>query len=160
MKSFYSFFRRFFFAVSIIGSAFCATPEYTAVDLGSLAGGLTQATGINDAGQVVGNSVLPSGATHAFLYSGGTLIDLGTLGGSASAATAINALGAVVGYSMVAGDGTSHAFLYSGGSMVDLGTLGAPKAPPTGSTRPVKSWGPRQLPEMSRATRSFIATEP
>jgi len=47
------------------------------VDLGTLPGGTTsQASGINNSGQVVGFSNITSGAYHAFLYSGGTMIDL------------------------------------------------------------------------------------
>ncbi len=42
----------------------------------------TNATGINDAGQVVGSFSPATGGVHSFLYSGGVLNDLGTLGGN------------------------------------------------------------------------------
>jgi probable HAF family extracellular repeat protein len=93
-------------------------------DLGSLGGDYTNATGINDSGQIVGTSYLADNfAQHAFLYFDGWMMDLGTLGGSYSEATAINASGQIVGHSTLA-DGTTHAFSYSDGVMSDLGTLG------------------------------------
>jgi chitinase len=57
----------------------------TMTDLGTLAGNQpgthSIASGVNNAGQVVGFSSIPnSGIPHAFLYSNGTMMDLGTLG--------------------------------------------------------------------------------
>ncbi|MBE3097719.1 MAG: DUF3466 family protein [Planctomycetes bacterium] len=99
----------------------CAAPatQYTMTDLGALGGSNTWATGINNVGQIVGQS-----GEHAFLYSGGVMQDLGTLGGAWSLATSINDAGQVVGASDTVGDVNRHAFLYSGGVMSDLGTLG------------------------------------
>ena len=58
-------------------------------------GTLNGASGINDAGQVVGST---SGSNHAFLYSNGKMQDLGTLpGGTSSGASGINNAGQVVG---------------------------------------------------------------
>jgi probable HAF family extracellular repeat protein len=96
-------------------------------DLGTLKGDKnSDATAINDTGQVVGYS-FSSGkknvTTHAFLWSNGSMTDLGTLGGSDSYAFGINATGQVVGYSAT-GSGMLDAFLWSNGSMTDLGTLG------------------------------------
>jgi probable HAF family extracellular repeat protein len=69
-------------------------------DLGTLAGGNTFATGINEAGQVVGwSSSNWRDEEHAFLWADGRMTDLGTLGGSRSAALDINDNGQVVGYS-------------------------------------------------------------
>ena len=91
-------------------------------NLGTL-GGDSVATGLNNASDVVGYSVLPSGARHAFLHSGGSMIDLGTLGGRNSEARAISDYSpVVVGTSEVAGGG-SHAFVYRDGSMLDLNSL-------------------------------------
>jgi probable HAF family extracellular repeat protein len=75
---------------------------------------------------VVGESSLSGGATHAFLYSGGSMSDLGTLDGAGvnSAATAINNAGQVAGYSQTSGGSPNFAFLYSGGSMSYIGSLG------------------------------------
>ena len=95
-------------------------------DLGTLAGpsntGVdSEATAINDKGQVVG--VSGTASNNAFLYSGGTMTDLGTLGGSGSTATGINESGQIVGWSMTTDDSAQHAYLYSGGTMIDLNSL-------------------------------------
>ena len=53
------------------------------IDLGNLPGDdHIVALGINDSGQVVGDSSKASGSeSHAFLWEGGVMSDLGTLGG-------------------------------------------------------------------------------
>src|SRR5262249_22930570 len=86
----------------------------TMIQLGTLGGDYSEGFGVNDAGQVAGNSKTASGITHAFLYENGTMNDLGTLGGSTSLALGTNASGQVVG-SSVRADDFNHAFLYSGG---------------------------------------------
>jgi probable HAF family extracellular repeat protein len=101
-------------------------------DLGTL-GGNGKGYGINDAGQVAGESDTTHGP-HAFRYSGtpgsgGAMADLGTLGGGESYGRGINNSGQVAGYSVPAGATDYHAFRYSGtpgagGAMKDLGTLG------------------------------------
>jgi probable HAF family extracellular repeat protein len=84
----------------------------------------SEATGINDNGQVVGWSTNSSTHLHAFLWQNAIgMQDLGTLGGSSSYATAINNGGQVVGYSP--SGGLDHGFLWqSGKGMQDIGTLG------------------------------------
>jgi probable HAF family extracellular repeat protein len=95
----------------------------TLTDLGTLGGPATPAA-LNDAGQVVGESVTTNGETHAFLYSAGAMIDLGTLGGTYSTAYAINQSGQVIGDASTTDDAEYRAFVYAGATMVDLGTLG------------------------------------
>jgi probable HAF family extracellular repeat protein len=119
----------------IIVAAFGLTQAVSApqlvpiLDLGTLPGGnSSDATGINDRGQVVGVSQTASGEYHAFLWQEGTMTDLGTLPGAAlpeSAAYGINARGQVVGDGYFASS-TLHAFLWQEGTMTDLGTLPPP----------------------------------
>jgi probable HAF family extracellular repeat protein len=94
------------------------------IDLGTLGGLNSDATGINKSGLIVGNSQISGGSVHAFLYSNNVMSDLGTLGGPNSYAIAINDSGQIVGNSDLA-DGTSHAFLYVAGVMTDLGAVSA-----------------------------------
>ena len=104
-----------------------AQQVYQIVDLGTLGGTATTPHGINNQGQVVGQSDLSGdGSRHAFLYSNGVMTDLGTLGGVVSSAEAINENGQIVGVSSNTGNLANHAFLYSGGAFTDLGTLGGP----------------------------------
>jgi probable HAF family extracellular repeat protein len=105
----------------------------TMSDLGVLPGGLpgvgavSEAFGINDAGQVVGTSALPnvnSVPAFAFLYSGGTM---GILGPGppnvyVSGAFGINSSGQAAGGSSPTFN-TGVAVLYAGGAVFSLGTL-------------------------------------
>ena len=80
--------------------------RYTVAELGTLGGESTNPLGINNAGQVVGDSETKpksgekSGEHHAFLWEAKTgMRDLGTLGGADSHATCINNKGQVAGWS-------------------------------------------------------------
>jgi probable HAF family extracellular repeat protein len=98
---------------------------------------------INARGQVVGISLLMTGANHAFLWNpdtpndtAGTMHDLGHLGGDLSIAMGINASGQVTGMSTTA-DGSRHVFLWTPhtpngttGTMIDLGSFGGLNAQP------------------------------
>ena len=89
----------------------------------------SQATAINDAGQVAGWSpVAPFGRPHAVLFSGGGIRDLGILPSTdESFSMGINGNGQVVGLSgNSANIGAASAFLYSNGTMHDLNSLISP----------------------------------
>lgn len=93
-------------------------------DIGNLGADSARATGINEAGDVVGSSFLPGfTAFQAFLYREGAIRSLGTLGGPSSWAADINDRGEVAGTSFI-DDETQHAFLYTGGTLRDIGSLG------------------------------------
>lgn len=80
------------------------------------------ATGVNEAGQVVGYS--SSGQGVLWTLAGG-IQNLGTLGGLSTTPQAINASGNVTGYSDLANGGGTHAFLWTERKgMVDLGASG------------------------------------
>jgi probable HAF family extracellular repeat protein len=92
-------------------------------DLGTLGGSWAYGNGINERGDVVGNSATGDGLQHAYLWRDGSMTDLGTLGGQRSQANAVNTRGQIVGWAYRS-DGSYHAFLSEGGVMTDLGTLG------------------------------------
>jgi len=83
------------------------------------------ATGVNNLGDIIGQSFTFSLVVHPLLYHDGLTQDLGTLGGSTGLPTAINDLGEIVGWSTTTSNAETHAFLYSQGRMQDLGTLAA-----------------------------------
>jgi probable HAF family extracellular repeat protein len=93
----------------------------TSTDLGTLGGFRSQATGINDAGQIVGWSYIPGNAVYrATSWNGGVATDLGTLGGTYSQAFGINNAGQIAGWSEVAGTGYRHATRWTGNTATDL----------------------------------------
>jgi probable HAF family extracellular repeat protein len=96
------------------------------VKLGNLGGTFSFPIGINNWGQVVGESNLPGDTiTHAFLWQKHTgMIDLGTLGPDdvSSYGEGINDLGQIVGASCDS-NGNCRAFLWQDGVMTDLNTL-------------------------------------
>jgi len=108
-------------------------------DLGTLGGLDAMALGVNESGQIFGNSYTSSDpspvcgnpdfgfdslTTGAFLWQNGKMTNLGSLGGTCTNAITINNRGQVVGYSFLAGDAVFHPFLWERGKLVDLGTLG------------------------------------
>jgi probable HAF family extracellular repeat protein len=108
-------------------------------DLGTLSGPDAMAQGVNESGQIFGNSYTsfdPSPVcgnpdfgfdaltTGAFLWQQWKMTNLGSLGGTCTNAIALNNRGQVVGYSFLAGDEAYHPFRWKQGKFVDLGTLG------------------------------------
>ncbi|MCI0539255.1 MAG: hypothetical protein L0Z50_28955 [Verrucomicrobiales bacterium] len=110
----------------------------SAQDLGTLGGPCAWALGINEAGQVIGQSltaVATGGQKQVgevrwtrpvagFIWQNGTMVDLGNLGGTWVLPQRINQRGQVVGFATLRGDGSFHPFLWNEGVMKDLGTFG------------------------------------
>lgn len=111
---------------------------YVVRHLGTLDGtGFGDATGINQAGQVIGSTeTAAQDRVRGFLYSGRVMTDLGTLPGwgGDSIAVAVNNAGQVAAYafSQYEGGDQKRAFLYSGGQLTDLGALSGVFSIPTG----------------------------
>jgi probable HAF family extracellular repeat protein len=89
----------------------------------------SQASAINDAGQVAGNGYYVVGErARGWVYSQGVVRNIPTLGGDWSYAAAINNVGQAVGIATIDAidfiDPTRHAILYRDRVMQDLGTLG------------------------------------
>lgn len=129
-------------------------PEFHAVlwrddkiqDLGTLGGTASAAAGLNNRGQIIGESLngvpdplsilgLGSGMTltqtRGFLWDNGQMQDLGTLGGPDSWAVFVNDRGQIAGTSYTSdvvdpttGTPQIDLFLWEHGTMKDLGTLG------------------------------------
>jgi probable HAF family extracellular repeat protein len=104
---------------------------YALTDLGTLGGIASYAYGINDAGTVVGSSMVTGFRySHAYTYSGGAMTDLGVLKnlGLFSKAEDINSSGHIVGSSNYTTGSSSlyHAFVYKNNTMTDIGSLGGP----------------------------------
>jgi len=110
--------------------------------IGTLGGTWSQATAINDAGQVAGTAQLADGSRQAFIRAsgGGALRALGALPGQTeSYATGINANGQVVGRSFTGTPGTQfengpQGFIsgVQGGALRAIGPLGTAPTLPTG----------------------------
>ena len=109
-----------------------AIGPYTITDIGTLGGDSSEASGLNNLGDVVGAARTSSGAAHAFLHRNGGMFDLGTLpGGSSSYATAINDRGDVVGYGGVNAFGPqfpefTQGFVWQNGAIRAIGALYCP----------------------------------
>ena len=96
------------------------------IDLGTLGGVFGLPEGINNPGQVIGESDLAGDlVSHPFLWGNGVLTDLGTLGGDNGSALFINDAGTVVGEADLSGSTVHHGFLWKRGVMSDLGTIGS-----------------------------------
>jgi probable HAF family extracellular repeat protein len=73
-------------------------------DLGTLGGPNSQATGINERGQVIGTSDAADGRNHAFVWTNGRMIDLGPVDpGLEGAPAEISDAGYIVGQVETAG---------------------------------------------------------
>src|SRR3954465_13426129 len=84
----------------------------------------TRATGINDAGDTVGNYHDAAQQTHGFLLKQGKFTSLDFPGSKSTNAVTLNNLGDIVG-TYTYDDGLQHAYLYSGGQFTKLDMAGA-----------------------------------
>ena len=120
------------------------TPSF--MDLGTLGGIYSEALGMNDVGQVVGDSATTHGTVDPFLWQNGTMADLPTFGGPVSLAYGVNDGGLVVGGSDVNDIVHSHhAFLWLNNTLKDLGTLGGTVSDANGINNPVMGCHPVQI---------------
>jgi probable HAF family extracellular repeat protein len=104
-----------------------APPLYRITDLGTLGGTQSQASAINDNGDIAGTSLTTGDAEiRAFLYSNGVMQPLGTLSGGDTYGNGINNARLVVGDSQVA-SGDPHGYWTTDRlTLHDVGTLGGP----------------------------------
>jgi probable HAF family extracellular repeat protein len=88
-------------------------------------GEFTDASDINNNGQIVGVSETDPSMLHGFLYHEGVIKDIGALDGGRTDTCAVNDSGQIVGFSDVFDSAYAwdHAFLYDNGVMTDIGTL-------------------------------------
>ena len=99
-------------------------------DLGAFTAGVpsySNATALNDAGLITGNSDTAASDRHAFAWTRARgLVDIDTFGSRDSSPVAVAAKGQVAGAFIVPGGGfLYHAFLWTrAGGMLDLGTAG------------------------------------
>lgn len=104
------------------------------VDLGTLGASRTSATGINDAGEVIGLSYVDESAGRAFHWRDGVMTNLGVINGDVSVPTSINGRGQVLVESVIdTPEPRTHAFLWDEGTVTDFNPL----APAEAYSRPV-----------------------
>ena len=83
----------------------------------------TGASGINDAGQIVGSFVDSAGITHGFLDTGGSFTQLDVPGATLTQPFGINAAALISGYFFngpITNSTVTHGFLYTSGSFTQL----------------------------------------
>jgi probable HAF family extracellular repeat protein len=108
-------------ALACAGSAANAAIVFDVQDLGTLGGSQSWSYGLNDAGHVVGQSLLASGSLQAFVHDGQSMKAVG--GAASNVAVGINNAGVVVG-NTVNDAGQQRGFVSRAGVVTTLGTLG------------------------------------
>jgi probable HAF family extracellular repeat protein len=88
-------------------------------------GVVSQPSGINSAGQVVGYTMDANANRNAFVSAGGVLTNLQPPAAAYTEAGGINSAGVVAG-TVFQANGISHASTFYGGAVTDLGALGGP----------------------------------
>jgi probable HAF family extracellular repeat protein len=119
------------YVLSMPHTAYEYSPPSGLKNLGTLGGGISEAYGINDNGQIVGGSYTAAGGglsvVDVFLYAPGSgMIDMGpAMGGLQGVGLAINNSTQFTGHIFpAAANGNGHAFIYTPNvGVTDLGTL-------------------------------------
>jgi probable HAF family extracellular repeat protein len=104
-------------ALSLVVTAAHAVTQYVVTDLGTLGGSWSEAYGINDVGQVVGQSRTTSAYSDAFLWEDGLMQDLSAP--PDNRANDINNHGRIVGWGV--GSGQRHSIYWEYGEEYGLG---------------------------------------
>lgn len=84
----------------------------------------TEAFGINDSGEVVGEGELTQSSFHAFVYANGKMTDIGPPGAFQASAVAINDNGQVLGNAFF-NNGSAETFIYANGTFTSLTPAGS-----------------------------------
>ena len=94
-----------------------AQTTYRLTDLGTLGGAYTNGSALNDSGQATGQSYLPDGEAHAFLWNGTAMVDISPPGSYYGAGEDINNAGQVAFWA------DDRPYAWDGTTVVDLGAL-------------------------------------
>src|SRR3954454_4297257 len=115
-------------SLGLFAATVLADTVYTFTQIDVPGAALTNAFGINNAGQIVGIFANSTGPLHGFIDTGGIFTQIDVLGADMTVPNGINDAGEVVGYFGNPG------FLYSGGSFTQIhGPVSPPLATvPTG----------------------------
>jgi probable HAF family extracellular repeat protein len=116
--------------LSALGAAHAASYTFTTIDVPGAT--LTEAYGVNAAGQIVGRFNDATGERHGFLKDGATFTTIDVPGATLTEAYGINAAGQIVGQFHDA-MGHLHSFLKDGATFT---TIDVPPGPPSGGTEP------------------------
>lgn len=114
----------YFYIDRTVTHAFLWTKSGGIQDLGTLGGAISAATGINDAGEVVGYAQTPSRMT-AFSWTLATgMVDLDPSGTGASMAQAINSDGSIAGHIGASSETVGRGVIWKkNGQTIDLGSV-------------------------------------
>jgi probable HAF family extracellular repeat protein len=110
-------------ALACVAPASAQVGSYTITDIGTLGGPFSHAWGLNNSGQVTGNSFVTSNVYQAFRFGPGGITAVPSLGGTNSIGYGVNDSGVIVGGSDIPFGGYRHAFTSVNGVTTDLGTL-------------------------------------
>ena len=116
--------------LAVVSPSCFSNPVYSITDLGLLPGGaFSEATWINNLGEVTGYAYVNATDYHAIYWSASTgLKDLGGLGGTAAIGMKINDSGQIAGFATNASGNYRAAQGANPGGLTDLGTWGGPQS--------------------------------